>query len=109
MKIKNGFILKEMSKDSGIFVVVAVGEASKKLNGYINLNESGALIFKTLQNGATLDGVVDAILNEYEIDRETAQKDAIMVIDNLKKIGAIDDWYILWRIIKYKRLYNKRF
>ena len=108
MKIKKGFILKEMSKDSGINIVVAVGEASKQLNGYLTLNESGAIIFKTLQNGATVDEVVDAILNEYEVEREIAKKDVLMVIDNLKKIGAIDDWYILWRNIKYKRLYNKR-
>ena len=91
MKIKNGFVLKEMSKDSGINIVVAVGEASKKLNGYLTLNESGVIIWKTLLNGATVDDVVNAILSEYDVSYEIAKKDVEFVIENLRKIGAIDD------------------
>ena len=91
MKIKNGFVLKEMSKDSGINIVVAVGEASKKLNGYLTLNESGVIIWKTLLNGATVEDVVNAILAEYEVPYEIAKKDVELVIENLRKIGAIDD------------------
>lgn len=91
MKIKNGFVLKEMSKDSGINIVVAVGEASKKLNGYLTLNESGVIIWKTLLNGATVEDVVNAILSEYEVPYEIAKKDVELVIENLRKIGAIDD------------------
>ena len=91
MKIKNGFVLKEMSKDSGINIVVAVGEASKKLNGYLTLNESGVIIWKTLLNGASVEDVVNAILSEYEVPYEIAKKDVELVIENLRKIGAIDD------------------
>ena len=91
MKIKNGFVLKEMSKDSGINIVVAVGEASKKLNGYLTLNESGVIIWKTLLNGASVEDVVNAILSEYEVPYEIAKKDVELVIENLRKIGAIVD------------------
>ena len=47
MKIKQGFMLREVA---GNYVVVAVGEASKKFNGVINLNESGAFIWKKSQS-----------------------------------------------------------
>ena len=45
MKIKNGFILRNVSD---AYVVVAVGEAAKDFNGMITLNETGAFLWKTL-------------------------------------------------------------
>ena len=41
MKIKNGFVAKEIA---GQYVVVALGQASKIFNGIIKLNESGKFI-----------------------------------------------------------------
>ena len=91
MKIKKGFILREMSKEEGLSVVVAIGANAEKLNGYLTLNESGALIWKTLSNGASFDDVVNAMLEEYDAPRELIEKDVATVIEKLKEIGAIDD------------------
>lgn len=91
MKIKKGFILREVSKEEGLSVVVGVGENAQKLQGYMTLNESGALIWKTLEKGATEEEVVSAILNEYDADKEVVEKDVSLVISKLKEIGAIDD------------------
>lgn len=46
MKIKNGFILRNVSD---AYVVVAVGEAAKDFNGMITLNETGAFYGKRWQ------------------------------------------------------------
>lgn len=89
MKIKNGFLLREMS--GGVNVVVGVGNEANTLKGYVTLNESGALIWKVLEKGASLEDVVSAILKEYEVEEEVAKKDAILVIQKLKEIGALDD------------------
>lgn len=91
MKIKKGFILREISKDDGVSVVVGVGKNAEKLKGYVTLNETGALIWKTLEKGATEDEVVNAILAEYDADAEIVMKDVSLVISKLKEIGAIDD------------------
>lgn len=91
MKIKKGFILREMSKEEGLSVVVGVGENAEKLNGYLTLNESGALIWKTLSKGATVDDVVSAMLAEYDAPEELIRNDVLLVIEKLKEIGAIDD------------------
>ena len=76
MKIKQGFMLREVA---GNFVVVAVGEASKNFNGVINLNESGAFLWKQLMSETTNDKLLDALLNEYsgDVNKEGLLKSAI--------------------------------
>ena len=46
MKIKEGFILREVA---GSHIVVAVGQAVKTFNGIINLNPTSALLWKNLE------------------------------------------------------------
>ena len=106
MKIKKGFILREISKEEGISVVVAVGSVKDKLNGYITLNESGALIFKTLQNGAEVSDVVNELLKVYEVDREVLEKDVLFVINKLKEICSIEPSIINCTYF-FKFIYNK--
>ena len=56
MKIANGFKLKILQGKDGESekgVIVTVGEASKKLNGIISLNEQATLIFKCIDQGLT--------------------------------------------------------
>ena len=89
MKIKKGFVLREMA--GGVSVVVGVGDKANQLKGYLTLNESGALIWKTLEKGGELSDVVSAILNEYDVDEALAINDARIVIEKLKEIGALDD------------------
>ena len=89
MKIKKGFLLREMP--GGSSVVVGVGENSDKLKGYLTLNESGAFIWKILEKGATVDGVVQEILKEYDVDESVVKADVAAVVAKLKEIGALDD------------------
>ena len=89
MKIKSGFILREIS---GVNVVIGVGENAEKIkNSMVKLNESGAFIWKILEKGATVDEVVSAILNEYDAPEDVVRADVLNVVKTLKEIGAIDD------------------
>ena len=73
MKIKNGFVAKEIA---GQYVVVALGQASKIFNGIIKLNESGKFIWDMLVKGAEKEDIVKALLEEYEgVDEATATAD----------------------------------
>ena len=89
MKIKKGFLLREMP--GGTSIVVGVGENSEKLKGYLTLNESGALIWKILEKGATVDDIVSEILKEYDADENIVRNDVTLVVSKLKEIGALDD------------------
>ena len=81
MKIKEGFILRQIADT---YIVVAVGEEAKKANVMITLNETGGFLWEKLTQGATKEGLVDAILGEYDIDKATAEKDVDAFIGNVR-------------------------
>lgn len=87
MKIKKGFILREVA---GNYIVVSVGEMAKQFNGVINLNQTGAFMWKELEKGGDKDSLTDALLREYDVDREKAQKDAERFIDTLLGAGIVE-------------------
>ena len=86
MKIKEGFVLREVS---GNFIVVAVGEGLKTFNGMIQLNETSAFLWKMLEKGAEENQLVDAMLNEYAVSREIAEKDVKEFIESLREANLI--------------------
>ncbi len=82
MKIRDGFILKNIANTN---VVVAVGDATKYLSGTITLNDSGLLIWKELEKGCEKDRLIELILENYDTDAKTAEKDIDAFISTLKK------------------------
>ena len=86
MKIKDGFILREVA---GSFIVVAVGEAVKEFNGIVNLNETGAVLWKIHEKGATKEQLVKALLAEYDVDETTAEKDVSAFIEKLQEAKLV--------------------
>ncbi len=88
MKIKDGFILRDLA---GKTFVVAVGDRSKEFKGMISLNETGKFIWKLLEIGATKDEVIEKLLNEYEeTTREEVSKDVDAFISNLVKDNILE-------------------
>lgn len=74
MRIKDGYIIKKLG--SG-YVVVTVGQASKDFNGLIRLDEPGAWLWKSIQDGAdSREKLVAKMLERYEdLDEPTARQD----------------------------------
>lgn len=94
MKIANGFKLKILQGKDGENekgVIVTVGEATKKLNGIISLNEQATLIFKCIEKGFSVDQIVEEMLKIYDADAEIIKRDVQVAINKFKEIGAIDD------------------
>lgn len=60
-----------------------------KLHGMINLSESGLLLWNKLQNDCTEDELVEVILAEYEIDRETAAADVRAFLEQMNEVGIL--------------------
>ncbi len=86
MKIKEGFILKNIA-DS--YIVVAVGAAAKSFNGIINLNETGAFLWKKISECKDENELASALTAEYDVDDQTALKDASEFIARLKEAGVL--------------------
>lgn len=88
MKIKPGFMLREVA---GCSVVVAIGTDTMDFNGMINLNGTGTFLWKMLEKGATIEELVNATLDEYAIDEETAYKDIFLFLNKMREAELIDE------------------
>ena len=87
MKIKKGFVAKEIA---GQYVVVALGAASKIFNGIIKLNDSAKFIWDMLSEGAEKAEIVDALLAEYDVDKETAERDVDAFVAQLEGVNILE-------------------
>ena len=88
MKIKKGFILRDMGEYS---VVIASGETLKKYNCMITLNQSGKLLWKTLETGADFDQLLKTMLDEYEVDENTAKEHIQAFINKLQGAEILEN------------------
>ncbi len=88
MKIRDGFILREVG---GQPVVVAVGAASQYFNGMVRLNATSEFLFEKLQKETSEDELVKAVVEKYEVDEETARKDVQSFVETLVKPGIIEE------------------
>lgn len=86
MKTNPEFIARDIA---GELVLVPVGTAAKNYGGLVTCNEVGAFIWKTLETGADMDGLVEAIFAEFDIDAQTARTDAEEFIAKLREINAV--------------------
>ena len=84
MKIKNGFVVREVGGEN---VVVPVGEMSKVFHGMINLNETGAFLWKFFSEEHTLEEGVAALLNEYDVDEAVARGDVEKFVETIETHG----------------------
>ena len=87
MKIKEGFVIREIAGQS---VVIALGAAAKSYNGMIKLNDTAKLIWQGLEKGQDKQTIVDSILEEYEVDRDLVEKDFDTFINALKGANIIE-------------------
>ena len=69
MKLKQGFIMREIAGET---ILVPSGD-ELKLNMMITLNDTGKFLWQRLEAGADMDELVQAMLEEYDVDEETAR------------------------------------
>ena len=80
MKIKEGFILKEIAGEN---VVVPVGENLVDFGAMIVLNQTGVFLWKLLQEDKTESQLLQSVLSEYDVDQQSAKQDIREFIDTL--------------------------
>ena len=87
MKIKEGYILRNVA---GYNVVVPVGDAALDFNGMINLNETGAFLWKAMSEETDEKTLVAALLEEYDTNEETAAADVAAFVKKMRDAELID-------------------
>lgn len=88
MKIKDGFLLREIE---GRTVVVPVGAQALDFRCIMTLNESGALLWRGLQQDTDLPTLAAILTAEYEVDEAKATADAEAFVALLREKGLLDE------------------
>ncbi|MBQ8551048.1 MAG: PqqD family protein [Clostridia bacterium] len=88
MKIKDSFLMKSVA---GKIIVVPVGSATLDFNAVVTLNDTGSFLFSLLQSKDCTEGdLVDALTAEYEVDRETAERDVARFVEKISEAGMME-------------------
>lgn len=87
MKINRDFMMRDIAGEK---IVVPTGE-SAKLNALITLNSVAAFLWEALQEDRTPEEVKKMVLDEYEVDEETAERDVNGFIDALRQFGMLEE------------------
>lgn len=87
MKIKAEAVLREIAGD---YVLVPTGASVTEHNGLFSVSEVGSRIWEILPECDNEEEIVSIILDEYDVDPETAKKDVADFLASLKKFGLID-------------------
>ena len=72
MKFKENFVLRRVLNN---WVVLPLGSATVDFNGILNLNDSGALLWQHLEQGAGREALADALTAKYDVSRPQALAD----------------------------------
>ncbi len=88
MKLKDGFLLKTVA---GSKIVVPIGDATVSFNGVITLSGSAAYLWEKLQAGATEAELLDALLAEYNVERDYAAADLKRFITKLRDANMLEE------------------
>ena len=86
MKIKKELVKRDIAGDT---ILVPVGKTVYDSNGLFILNELGAFLWDRLEAAETERELLDAILAEYDVTEDVAQKDLCAFLDKLRELGII--------------------
>jgi hypothetical protein len=87
MRIAKGFNLMNIAEQN---IIVPVGVKNINFNKMISLNNSGALLWRQLQEDKTEKELLRAMLEEYDIDEASASRDIKNFICKLKEAGILE-------------------
>lgn len=86
MKVNKKFVLREIAGD---YIIIPTGKTVLEFNGLITVNEVGVSLWNMLQNEVTLDGLVQGILDEYDVEEAVAREDIQEFLDTLATGGIL--------------------
>ena len=88
MKLSGEFVVRPML-DS--YVAVPVGQTALRLNGMVMLNEVSRVIWTCLEQETTLEAIVTAVTDAFEVDADEAKADVLDFIDQLRNAQLLEE------------------
>ena len=87
MHVISSFFIREIA---GERIAVPAGAAAARFSGIISLNETGAFLLAALSAEQTEDSLLAAMLDELDIDADTARADIAAFLASLRSLGLLE-------------------
>lgn len=87
MKLKKNYVLRRVANT---WVVLPLDEETVEFSGMMKLNETGALIWRTMEKNGDRYALVAALTAEYAVSREQAEADVEEFLRKLTEAGCIE-------------------
>lgn len=87
MKLIKKFTLRSIVNEN---VLIPIGETAKEFNGMITLTDTAVTLWENLEKVDSAEELVDIMLDEYEVDRETATRDVYGFLEMLRVKGIME-------------------
>ena len=88
MKLVEGFCIRKILDET---VIIPTGKAAHCLSGLISVNDTGEFLFELLQTEQTMESLVAALLEEFEVEKETAEADVEAFVKVLIENGMLEE------------------
>ena len=89
MKIKNGFVLRQVCGEN---VIVGEGLGAINFGKMLALNETAAWLWQqaVAMGDFTVDALAQKLCDEYEVSLDEAQADVKSIVDEWTAVGVIE-------------------
>ena len=88
MKLHEGFVLRQVA---GTWVVLPLKRETVDFTGMIRLNDSGAMLWRLLEQGSGRNDLVHELTARYSVSDEEAATDVDAFLDILRSAGCIEE------------------
>lgn len=87
MKAKNGFVLRTIVDE---YMIMPTGANIGKFDGTVVLNEVSAFLWEKLQEETSREALLSALLAEYDVEPEVAEKDLDALLQRFCEYGLLE-------------------
>lgn len=88
MRIKNGFVLREVCSEQ---VIMGEGVGALDFGKLLCLNETAAWLWQKASEGDfTVESLADALCGEYDVSAEQAKNDVAAIVAEWQKVNVLE-------------------
>ena len=88
MKLRGEFVVRPVVDR---IVAVPVGQTALQFNGMVMLNEVSRVIWACLGQETTVDAIVTAVTDAFDVDAAQAQADVLEFLEQLREIALLEE------------------
>lgn len=88
MKVNKNYVLRQVANT---WVVLPMGEATVNFNGMLKLNESGAMLWRALEQGGDRSSLVKLLTETYDVSEAEAAADVEAFLASLQNTGCLEE------------------